>query len=109
MDFYAHIGWYQSERLCKSRVSVSVEMRYTLDQSKPISDLSGVLDYEKVHLIVKNILGDPIALIEEATRRIFVGIDNEFKNQCEGLEVTVTKWHPPMGQTLRTSFTLTKP
>lgn len=108
MEFYAPVGWYDGERLSKSRVSVSVHMHFQIDQTRAITDLSMVPNYEMVHQIAKKILEQPIALIEEATRLIFVQIEASFHSYCQELEVTLTKWNPSMGKTESTSYTLSK-
>lgn len=106
MEFYASFGWHPQEHLTGGRYTVSVcfELNYPLD--KVIDSLDQTIDYERVYLAIHEIMTRKIRLIEEVARQIMITLKQMFHPDCSSIEVKLTKWHPPIGNTESSSITL---
>jgi dihydroneopterin aldolase len=106
MEFYASFGWHPQEHLTGGRYTVSVcfELNYPLD--KVIDSLDQTIDYERVYRAIHEIMTRKIRLIEEVARQIMITLKQMFHPDCSSIEVKLTKWHPPIGNTESSSITL---
>lgn len=106
MEFNAAFGWHPQEHNTGGRYTVTICFDLELPLDTSIESLDQTIDYERVYLTVQGIMKQNILLIEEAARRILLAMKQNFHSVCSGIEVKLTKWNPPVGNTASSTITL---
>lgn len=96
MEFYAHHGCFEEERLIGTHFKVDVEMQGPLDEAAREDDLDKTANYQIVHQKVAQIMERPSHLLEHVAYQIINTLKQEFPFM-EHLKVTVYKLNPPLG------------
>tara|TARA_B110000003_G_scaffold51688_2_gene50857 strand:- start:23728 stop:24084 length:357 start_codon:yes stop_codon:yes gene_type:complete len=96
LRFWAHHGCMEEEAIIGQEYRVDVTLWVDLAASAAADDLALTVDYVDVHLIVKREMGIRSKLVEQVCERIVRGLKKELP-LAQSVEVTVTKFQPPIG------------
>lgn len=106
MNFYAHHGCYEEERLIGTNFKVDLEIEYDSQKAENSDDINDAVNYLELYKIVKEEIMIESHILENISRRI---LNHIFKNFSEITysKVKVTKMAPPLGGDIKTvSFEL---
>ena len=95
MRFTASIGCYPEEKLLGNEIEVSLKVLTVRKPGHVSDDLSQTLNYEQIYTDVKDVVSEPMNLLETAALRI---IDAIASNHAEAMriKVSIAKHHPPI-------------
>lgn len=93
MEFYSYIGCFEEEKKIGTRFSVSVHIVYDAIPCAKSDDLAQAINYQKVYCMVKEIMRQPVNLLEKKAAQIIDTLQQEF-SQIQHLEVSISKLNP---------------
>ena len=93
---WAHHGCMEEEAVIGQEYRVDVTLWVDLAASAASDDLTLTVDYVDVHRIVKREMAIRSKLVEQVCDRIVRGLKAELP-LAQSVEVTVTKFQPPIG------------
>ena len=96
LRFWAHHGCMEEEAVIGQEYRVDVTLWVDLAASAASYDLALTVDYVDVHRIVKREMGIRSKLVEQVCERIVRGLKKDL-HLAQSVEVTVTKFQPPIG------------
>ncbi|MBI3142606.1 MAG: dihydroneopterin aldolase [Bacteroidetes bacterium] len=96
MEFYAHHGVGQAERLMGRSFIVDLSLDMEVEGAALYDDLEKTADYEKMYQIVKAEMAVNAALMETVARRIAWRIKNLYP-KAKNIELTIKKISPFIG------------
>ncbi len=94
MQFYAHHGAFEQERLVGNDFEVSLRIEYPLDRAAESDNLADTLNYAEVYDIVAAEMAVPSQLLEHVAGRIARSLRSRYPLIGSGT-VTVAKLTPP--------------
>ncbi|HUM48132.1 MAG TPA: dihydroneopterin aldolase [Chitinophagales bacterium] len=95
MIFRAAIGVYPAERVLGNEIEVSVKLA-VLPDKEPVADLlSRTIDYEQVYALVREVIAEPMHLLETAVKKISDSIVQHYPS-VNMVKVRVSKLNPPL-------------
>ena len=95
MEFYAFHGYYKEEQLSGGKYTVDVYVELASVIAGETDQLSDTVNYEAIYQIVKNVMSNPVNLIEHIAHKILTRIKGEL-NISTKVTVRVRKHHPPI-------------
>lgn len=95
MEFYAFHGFYEEEREKGNHFVVDVALTTSFEKAAETDDLSGTLNYEELHALVKAQMEIPTKLLERVAGRIIEKCFEQFSTVSE-VKVSVAKKNPPI-------------
>lgn len=100
MQFYAYHGYYEAERKIGGWYEVDVTV--VAEQKSAIDDqLDNTINYEQIYTIVKNIMQEPVQLIET----VAINIKNAIQLLgVKQVKVSIKKLNPPLSGKVRYAF-----
>ncbi len=102
LRFHAMIGFYPEERILGNEIEISVYV--TMDLNEDIADdVNQTLDYDKIYEQVKNVLTQPINLLETAVSKILRTVVL-LSDDIIMVRVRVAKLHPPITGSVKKIF-----
>ncbi len=101
MEFYAYHGFYEEERILGANYLVDVEIEADLRGSDS-DELAETINYESIYAITKEVMEEPVKLIEKLAFKITEKLKGQFKHMA-ALQVKVHKLNPPLGSAVKES------
>jgi len=99
MEFYAHHGHFDEERIIGGRFTVDLVIDTDFSKAAETDDLEDAVDYSKVYEIVRAEMSSPSHLLEHLAKRISDAVFTVSEN-ISGMTVTVSKLNPAIGGTM---------
>jgi len=96
MEFYAHHGCFKEERQVGTCFIVDLELEYNATQASQTDDVADAVNYQTVYLDLKEVMKQPVNLLETLCTRILTMIQDRYP-QVTYSEVTVHKINPALG------------
>jgi dihydroneopterin aldolase len=96
LEFYAHHGCFEEERQVGTHFKVDLVLDYDATQAAQTDDISQAVNYQTVYLEVKEIMQQPVNLLETLCQKILLMLKEKFP-QVISAEVTVHKMNPALG------------
>lgn len=93
LEFFAHHGLYEEERIVGNNFVVSVDVDFESDEI--ISSISDTIDYSLVYEIVQKRMLIPTDLIEVVAEDIISAICQKFP-QVKQIKISIQKSNPPV-------------
>ena len=107
MEFWAHIGCFEEERVIGTRFKVDVSFFYDAATAAETDDLTQAVNYQEVYSVVKSVMATPAQLLEHVVHNIVKELKKRFP-QISDLKVTVRKLNPVLGgKTAEAAVTMT--
>lgn len=96
MEFYAHHGCFEEERLVGTNFKVDVTIYCDILEAAQQDDLQQTVNYQQVYALVKEVMQEPVKLLETLAYKIICSLKLNFSSIAK-LSVTVYKMNPPIG------------
>ena len=96
MEFVAHVGCFEEERIVGTKLIADVSFRYEADGAAETDDLSQTVNYQEVYAVVQNVMNAPAQLLENVAYRIIRELKSRFPDISD-VKVTVSKLNPVLG------------
>lgn len=96
LEFFSYHGFYAEEQRIGNRYSVDVKMEVDFLHAAQEDRLSDTVNYEKVYSAVAEVMAQKHKLLEHIAYKI-INIIREKYPQIERIEVSVSKFNPPVG------------
>ena len=96
MEFFAHHGHYDEERIVGNKFLVNLTIKTNMDAPSKTDRLEDALDYQKVYRIVNDEMRKKSHLLEHIAGRILDSLYNHF-DSIENATIKISKLNPPMG------------
>ena len=96
MEFYAHHGCFEEERLVGAHFKVDLVLEYDALQASATDDIAQTINYQSVYLDVKKIMQAPVNLLETLCQKILSLLKEKYPKILSA-EVTVHKINPAFG------------
>ena len=96
MQFFAHHGCFEEERVVGTQFCVNLSFDVDTAQAELSDNLSDTISYLDVYQLVKTQMQMPSNLLEHVARRISDAILQAFP-QISNLEIELKKMNPPLG------------
>ncbi|MCL2414535.1 MAG: dihydroneopterin aldolase [Bacteroidales bacterium] len=96
MQFFAHHGCFEEERIVGTQFSVSLSFDVDTAKAEQSDNLSDTVSYLEVYQLVKTEMRVPSNLLEHVARRILDAISQAFP-KISNLEIEIKKLNPPLG------------
>lgn len=96
MEFYAHHGCFEEEKIVGTRFKVDVVLHCDVTEAAIHDDLTKTVNYQEVHGVVKQVMQKPANILEHLAYKIIQDIRRCFPivTHCEA---TVYKLNPSIG------------
>ncbi|MEQ8241226.1 MAG: dihydroneopterin aldolase [Cyclobacteriaceae bacterium] len=95
MTFFAYHGVSNEEQQIGNRYTVNVTITTDFLAAAQADLIDATIDYERVYILVCQIMGENTRLLETVALRIITAIKSAFNN-VEKVLVTVSKHNPPI-------------
>ena len=95
MEFFAFHGCYKEEQQSGGNFSVDVQVDLPGEDTGKTDELEDTVNYEDVYRITKEIMGQPVRLIEHLAHRILSTLKSELGREGNWM-VRVHKHSPPL-------------
>ncbi len=95
LQFYAHHGYYEEEKVLGGKYTVDIYMQMDFDEAAETDLLKNTVDYEQVYRVTRKEMEVHSKLIEHVCRRIANAIKQQFP-EIKHLKVRVSKHSPPL-------------
>jgi dihydroneopterin aldolase len=96
LEFFSYHGYYDEEQKIGNKYSVDIVVTANFDEAAQRDRLSATVNYEHLYQITKDVMQQPARLLEHVAYGIIRGIRQQYPN-LEGVEVSVSKFNPPIG------------
>lgn len=96
MEFYAHHGCFKEERQVGTHFKIDLKLKYDATQAAQTDDIIQTVNYQTVYLDIKEVMKDPVNLLETLCQKILFMI-KEKHPQVQNAEVSVCKINPAIG------------
>jgi dihydroneopterin aldolase len=95
MEFHAHHGVYDEERLKGGRYVVDVQVCTDAQRAELYDELEGTVNYERIYATARQQMERPVKLIEHLARNIL----NELRTwipKDDVIKIRIRKLNPPL-------------
>jgi dihydroneopterin aldolase len=96
MEFNAHHGVYEEERMKGGKYIVDVNVYTDAQQAELYDQLEGTVNYEKIYEVVQKQMEQPVKLIEHLARKILDEL-SKLVSKEDKIRVKIRKLEPPLG------------
>ncbi len=96
MEFYAHHGCFEEERLIGTWFEADLEMEVDTTDAERTDNIENTVDYSAVYQVIKREMDIPSRLLEHVARRILTAVKNEYP-QVISAKIRLKKLNPPLG------------
>jgi len=96
MEFYAYHGCFAEEKVIGTRFIVDLVLSYNMKKAALQDDVTKTVNYQSVYKDIKNIMEQPVNLLETICLKILTTIKSNY-SLIESLHVTVSKLNPFLG------------
>ena len=100
IEFFAYHGFYQEERKTGNRYSVDISVEADLLQAAEEDSLKETINYERLYQMVSQEMQQPSKLLEHIGYRLIEQAFLDFP-EIVSVEVSVSKFNPPVGGVCR--------
>lgn len=100
LQVYAYHGVLPQERLSGNAYVLNLTLTADLQKAMQTDDLQDTLNYAEVTRRIKEVMAEPVALLEHAAYRILKRLYADFP-QIEGIDLHLQKMAPPVREQLR--------
>jgi dihydroneopterin aldolase len=108
MEFYAHHGHFEEEKIIGGRFVVDMVIETDIARASETDDLGDTVDYSKVYEAVKSEMTHPTHVLEHLAKRIIDAV-YAVSEKISKVTVTVSKLNPAIGGNMnRFSVILTR-
>jgi 7,8-dihydroneopterin aldolase/epimerase/oxygenase len=108
LEFYAHHGHFEEERIIGGRFLVDITVDTDITKAAETDNLNDAVDYTRIFEAVRHEMSQPSSLLEHLAKRIVDAVYSVSENISK-VSVTVSKLNPAIGGNLqRFSVILTK-
>ena len=105
LEFFAHHGYYEQERLKGNTFTVDVKVSLPFNDSNT-EDIHTTVNYEGLYKIVAAVMAEPVLLLETVAATVIEQLFIHYP-QLTQAEVSVAKHKPPIeGACARSKITL---
>ena len=95
MEFFAYHGYYKEEHQSGGKFSVDVHVNLPNADTGKTDHLGDTVNYEDIYRITKEVMGQPVRLIEHLAYRIISRLKNELGHEGQWT-IRVHKHRPPL-------------
>lgn len=96
MDFFALHGCFAEEKIIGTRFRVDLKLSLDISEAAQLDDISKTVNYQLVYLEIKQIMNQPVNILESICFKILQMIKIKFPDVVNA-EVTVSKLNPAIG------------
>jgi dihydroneopterin aldolase len=96
MEFFAHHGWYEEEKIVGNHFYVDLSFETDLSNAAQTDNIQDTVDYQNAFQIVKEQMSVRSNLIEHIARRILDALYQEMEG-ISNVTIKVSKKNPPVG------------
>lgn len=96
LEFFSYHGFYEAERIIGNKYAVDVTIQVDFERAAKDDKLSETVNYEKVYKIVASVMSQSHKLLEHIAYHIIHQVRERYP-QVESVEVSVSKFNPPVG------------
>ncbi len=106
VEFFAYHGVYDEEQKIGNKYSIDVVIEADVSEAAQYDRLRDTINYEKVYRIIAEVMQKRARLLEHIAYQIIERIRIEYAT-VQSIEVSVSKYNPPVGGVcLRSKITL---
>jgi len=106
MEFYAHHGCYETERIVGNKFLVDLIIEADCTKASETDNIEDAVNYQKAYELIKDEIQIKSHLLENVCKRILDRLYNNFTG-IQKAKIKVSKLNPPMGgQMQKVSVTL---
>ncbi len=96
LEFFSYHGFYDEEQKIGNKYSVDIVVTADFSEAARRDRLSATVNYEDIYRITANVMQQPARLLEHIAHRIIEEIRAKYAD-LEAVEVSVSKFNPPIG------------
>ena len=96
MEFFAHHGCFEQERIIGNKFIVNLWVDCTCTKASQTDDINDALNYQTLYDIVKKEMAQPSHLLEHVAGRILKQVKEQFPH-IAAAQVKIDKLNPPLG------------
>ncbi|MGA0559222.1 dihydroneopterin aldolase [Larkinella sp. VNQ87] len=96
LEFFAYHGFYDEEQKIGNKYSVDITVTADLSEPARLDRLSTTVNYGELYTITHEAMQRPARLLEHIAHNIIEEIRKRYP-QVETVEVSVSKFNPPIG------------
>jgi dihydroneopterin aldolase len=96
IEFFAYHGFYEEERKIGNKYSVDITVNLDITEAASTDDLQGTVNYEDLYSVIRHEMLTPSRLLENIAFRI-IERTYELYPEVEWVEVSISKFNPPLG------------
>ncbi len=96
LEFFAYHGFYEEEQKIGNRYSIDVQIVTDLSEASQTDKLKATVNYGEVYRIISEVMKQPAKLLERIAQKIIEQVRRDYP-QIESVEVSVSKFNPPIG------------
>jgi dihydroneopterin aldolase len=96
MEFRAPVGCFEEEKIVHPRFVVDVFIEFDAALPMKSDQLEQTINYQKVYLLIKEIMTQKFNLVERVADAIMISVLNEF-GQADKVSCKIKKMHPALG------------
>lgn len=100
MKFHTAIGYYPEERLLGNEIEVTISLALDELTGEINDDLDRTINYESVYDLIREVLSQPVHLLETAVTNIMMSIAREYPS-VKKIKLRVAKLNPPLGGSVK--------
>ncbi|MBN8824594.1 MULTISPECIES: dihydroneopterin aldolase [unclassified Spirosoma] len=96
LEFFSYHGFYDEEQKIGNKYSVDILVTTDFSEAARRDRLSDTVSYEDLYRITADVMKQPARLLEHIAHQIIQEIRTRY-NSLETVEVSVSKFNPPIG------------
>lgn len=96
LEFFAFHGFHEEEKKIGNRYGVDIIVEADFEEASVSDDLVRTVDYAQLYAVINSEMQQPSSLLEHVARRIVAQVFKVF-SQVVVVEITVSKYNPPIG------------
>lgn len=96
MEFFALHGCFAEEKIIGTRFRVDLKLTLDISLAAQLDDVTKTVNYQSVYVEVKQIMNQPVNILESICYKILQMIKSKFPDVINA-EVTVSKLTPAIG------------
>lgn len=96
VEFFAYHGYYDEEQKIGNKYSIDLTITVDLSEAAASDKLKATINYEALYKIIAHVMQQKHRLLEHVAYAIIRTIKGTF-NSVEHIEVSVSKFNPPIG------------
>ncbi|RIV19131.1 dihydroneopterin aldolase [Fibrisoma montanum] len=96
LEFFAYHGFYDEEQKIGNKYSVDIVVTADFSEAARRDRLSATVNYEELYRITATVMQRPARLLEHIAHSIIEEVRRKYAD-VESVEVSVSKFNPPVG------------